>query len=50
MGIVSNVVDTASSSVIDASAAIVDGSNQTKIGAETTTNLLANAKESLDKV
>lgn len=50
MGIVSNVVDTASSSVIDANAALVDGSNQTKIGTETATDLLSKAKESLDKV
>ncbi len=50
MGIVSNVVDTASSSVIAASAALVDGSNQTKISAETATDLLTKTKESLDKV
>lgn len=50
MGILSNVVDTAGSSVIDANAALVDGVNQTNTGAETATVLLAKAKDSLDKV
>lgn len=50
MGILSNVVDTAGSSVIDANAALVDGANQTNTGAETAIGLLSKTKESLDKV
>lgn len=50
MGILGNVVDTAGSSVIDASAALVDGANQTNTSTETAIGLLSKAKEALDKV
>ena len=50
MSILSNVVDTAGSSVIDASAALVDGTNETNTSTETAIGLLSKAKEALDKV
>lgn len=50
MSILSNVVDTAGSSVIDASAALVEGTNETNTSTETAIGLLSKAKEALDKV
>lgn len=50
MNILSDVVEIASSSVLDASAALVEGANQTNTDAETSVGLLSEAKASLEKV
>jgi predicted nucleic acid-binding Zn-ribbon protein len=50
MNILSSVAEMAVSSVLDASAALVEGANQTNTDAETSVGLLSEAKASLEKV